>query len=200
MSALRDLTNQKFGRLTVVGRAPNKHGKVYWRCVCEEGNHVDVGRTELVNGDTKSCGCLKRELTVQRDRERTKHGHCRQHRSSPEYIAWAKYERPRPKSEPPAFQRLGWPWDYDLPAMDRRLRSILCLHRAATVTQAFPRSLAGPEWQLRARQCPVGNAARAAEQPAGQHYRSAPRRSRCNANAVVARAWFARQEAEDLCE
>jgi hypothetical protein len=89
MTAFRDLTGQKFGRLTVLSRAPNdKRGKVHWHCMCEDGNLVDVGRAELISGDTKSCGCLHRELTVQRDRERAKHGHCRQHRVTPEYKAW----------------------------------------------------------------------------------------------------------------
>lgn len=58
MGALIDLTNQQFGKLTVLYRADNKSGKTYWHCKCECGNEVDVRGASLRNGNTKSCGCL----------------------------------------------------------------------------------------------------------------------------------------------
>lgn len=58
----RDLTGQKFGRLTVVshvGWTPGAHST--WACVCDCGtNHTAIGNA-LKSGTTKSCGCLKRE-------------------------------------------------------------------------------------------------------------------------------------------
>nr|DAT89663.1 MAG TPA: restriction enzyme [Caudoviricetes sp.] len=67
---LKDLTGQRFGRLTVVNRGPNKirgNGKkrVTWECVCDCGNITFVTTTNLMR-QTKSCGCMKAEKTSER--------------------------------------------------------------------------------------------------------------------------------------
>ena len=63
--ALRDLTGQKFGRLTVLHRdesRPKGHGKpVYWVCQCECGNVKSIYAHSLTTGKTQSCGCLHKE-------------------------------------------------------------------------------------------------------------------------------------------
>jgi len=57
-----ELTGQKFGRLTVVGRGKrDKIGEQFWVCLCECGNSREIRKTSLTNGDTKSCGCIRRE-------------------------------------------------------------------------------------------------------------------------------------------
>lgn len=61
MPALKDLTGQTFGRLTVVKRAPNKNNKVYWECKCDCGNIAIVRSDQLIRGITNSCGCLHKE-------------------------------------------------------------------------------------------------------------------------------------------
>ena len=60
---IKDLVGQKFGRLTVTSRSNsrNKRG-VVWNCKCECGTIVEVVSSDLVNGNTKSCGCLKTDL------------------------------------------------------------------------------------------------------------------------------------------
>lgn len=64
---MNNLTNQTFGRLRVISRdKKNKHGVYTWLCVCECGNKIVVPCTSLKNGDTKSCGCLKRETVSNR--------------------------------------------------------------------------------------------------------------------------------------
>jgi hypothetical protein len=69
MSRLRDLTGQKFGRLTVPERAPNDgHGHVRWLRVCEDGNQKESQSSWLLSGDTRSCGCLGREDRAQRNK------------------------------------------------------------------------------------------------------------------------------------
>lgn len=74
MPGFRDLTGQKFGRLTVISRGQNDaSNKVRWNCVCECGNHSSVISSMLMCGRTKSCGCLTREKTIERS---TKHGLC----------------------------------------------------------------------------------------------------------------------------
>lgn len=52
----------KFGRLTLIERVPNYQAK----CVCECGKEVVVRYDHLINGDTKSCGCLNQEIKKQR--------------------------------------------------------------------------------------------------------------------------------------
>lgn len=64
MARLKDLTGRRFGRLTVIERAPNRDGcrHSYWKCVCDCGEIRDVISTSLLSGDTKSCGCIAREV------------------------------------------------------------------------------------------------------------------------------------------
>ena len=63
MGELIDLIGQKFGRLTVVSRAPNKRTSACWWCKCDCGNQelISVVGTHLRNGNTKSCGCIQKE-------------------------------------------------------------------------------------------------------------------------------------------
>lgn len=62
MGNFKDLTGQKFGRLTVVGRAPNKGKQTMWLCRCTCGNETVVAGYTLTHGLTQSCGCLQREI------------------------------------------------------------------------------------------------------------------------------------------
>jgi hypothetical protein len=63
MTKTKDLTGQRFGRLTVVERTNkrNKSGKILYRCKCECGGEKLVSATNLLNGGTRSCGCLNVE-------------------------------------------------------------------------------------------------------------------------------------------
>lgn len=60
----KDLTGQKYGKLTVLGRAPDKYRGAYWWCECECENHtiVKVLGSHLLSGQTKSCGCYNKEI------------------------------------------------------------------------------------------------------------------------------------------
>jgi hypothetical protein len=62
MSNLKDLTNKKFGYLTVIKRAPdhiqsNGRHRTKWVCKCQCGNKTIVGTDQLVGNRTRSCGC-----------------------------------------------------------------------------------------------------------------------------------------------
>lgn len=81
-----DLTGQKFERLTVVKRAKGYIGKgSYWHCKCDCGNEIIVRAQSLKDGQTKSCGCLNKELAIKRF---TKHGHAQTEKQHPLYKAW----------------------------------------------------------------------------------------------------------------
>ena len=56
-----DLTNQKFTRLTALYIKERKNKQIIWHCKCDCGNECDVVSTALLSGNTKSCGCLKKE-------------------------------------------------------------------------------------------------------------------------------------------
>ena len=68
MPKFKDITGQKFGRLTALYKLHNNHKeKNYYLCVCDCGNLKEIRGTSLTSGDTKSCGCLRKEKI-------TKHG------------------------------------------------------------------------------------------------------------------------------
>lgn len=59
---IKDLTGQRFGRLTVVGKTDKTYqNNTVWHCVCDCGNEIDVMGRSLTSGNTKSCGCLNHE-------------------------------------------------------------------------------------------------------------------------------------------
>ena len=59
-----DLTGQKINRLLpieIIDKNP-----VVWRCKCDCGSLLELTAANLVSGNTKSCGCLRRELGVKK--------------------------------------------------------------------------------------------------------------------------------------
>lgn len=60
---LNDLTGQRYGRLIVLKRVSNAPGskKTRWLCQCDCGSLKEVGSCELKSGNTRSCGCYRRE-------------------------------------------------------------------------------------------------------------------------------------------
>lgn len=62
----RDLTGMQFGELTVLGRDAeyiDNNGQIKrdkWVCRCSCGSETIVIRHDLVTGNTKSCGCIKK--------------------------------------------------------------------------------------------------------------------------------------------
>lgn len=62
MAVKLNLMNQRFGRLLVVDSAPNKNGRTAWQCKCDCGNEITVTTKSLRDGNTKSCGCLQKEV------------------------------------------------------------------------------------------------------------------------------------------
>lgn len=62
-----NLIGKRFGRLTVLYRTTNSsNNRARWACECDCGNIIAVTTSDLKNGHTKSCGCLKKELSIQR--------------------------------------------------------------------------------------------------------------------------------------
>lgn len=58
-----DLTNQRFGRLTVKSlHGRNKSRGLVWLCECDCGNFTTCDTAHLRNGHTSSCGCFHRDV------------------------------------------------------------------------------------------------------------------------------------------
>ena len=61
-----DLSNQRFGKLTVISRAKKPEGSsstsAFWLCRCDCGNEKIISGNSLRQGKTKSCGCLNYEI------------------------------------------------------------------------------------------------------------------------------------------
>jgi hypothetical protein len=61
MPRIRDISGERFGRLTALEAVGKQRREVVWRCVCECGNIKDVRLSNLTNKNTVSCGCFQKE-------------------------------------------------------------------------------------------------------------------------------------------
>jgi len=68
-----DLTDKRFGRLTVVNRVGTQRGSALWLCSCDCGGTVEVNTSMLNCGNTKSCGCIHSEQLATRNHENSTH-------------------------------------------------------------------------------------------------------------------------------
>jgi len=64
-----DITGQNFGKLTVdsfieIRKDSKGRGRRYWKCNCECGGTIESTANQLTSGDTRSCGCLWKEVTL----------------------------------------------------------------------------------------------------------------------------------------
>ncbi len=62
-----DLTEQVFGKLTVIELDQESSGGRKWICKCSCGNTVSVREYNLKSGNTKSCGCTRKEKSSVRN-------------------------------------------------------------------------------------------------------------------------------------
>lgn len=74
MPILKDLTGQRFGRLTVIMRAENIGKKTAWLCQCDCGNTKIVSGSNLHGKQVMSCGCLGEEVRAVNCESRQTHG------------------------------------------------------------------------------------------------------------------------------
>lgn len=82
-----EMTGKRFGRWLIVGEhGRDKQGKVVWSCRCDCGSESNVVGVNLRNGDSKSCGCLVREMQKKRAIERNTTHNCY---GVPAHKSWA---------------------------------------------------------------------------------------------------------------
>jgi hypothetical protein len=74
------VAGEKFHRLTVIEKIANRPGS-YWKFKCECGNDVIATSSAVRTGNNKSCGCLKSENAINKNKT-----HGLSH--LPEYKVW----------------------------------------------------------------------------------------------------------------
>jgi hypothetical protein len=92
----RDLTKEKFGRLQPLHPTRHNDKHLFWLCRCDCGNLIESIVTNLCRGNTKSCGCLRKDVSKAIN---LKHGCARQNAITVEYrayrAAWARCNNPK---------------------------------------------------------------------------------------------------------
>lgn len=58
MNPAIDITNQRFGKLVALERAPSRNKHTYWKCQCDCGNICEIRTNALKTNHTMSCGCI----------------------------------------------------------------------------------------------------------------------------------------------
>ena len=59
----------------------NRWNNISWLCLCDCGKEKEIIGKNLRNGKTKSCGCLRKEISTNRASNHNKHG-------CSEYFIW----------------------------------------------------------------------------------------------------------------
>lgn len=74
MSKRLNLRGQRFGRLVAVriDKIVRPRGRTYWNCRCDCGEHKVICVDKLTSGNTRSCGCLRRDIGYTKN---LTHGH-----------------------------------------------------------------------------------------------------------------------------
>lgn len=87
MGKFVDLTGQKFNKLTFVGIVGKSAKNAYiWECKCDCGNTLHTEAARVKNGNTKSCGCTKKDILEKRN---TTHAASKY----PEYSHWKEVKK-----------------------------------------------------------------------------------------------------------
>lgn len=77
---MRDLTGQRFGKLTALAASYRRQGRTFVRCKCDCGTTRDYMESNVLRGNTASCGCTTKEAPPART-----HGFSKK---IPEYSVW----------------------------------------------------------------------------------------------------------------
>lgn len=107
----RDLTSQRFGRLLVLswmgllpcGLCASRGPRLtsHWRCECDCGVIVVLSHGQIASGNTKSCGCLRRDILF--SGLQATHGMS----NSSEYHTWATMKARCTNANSPDFAAYG---------------------------------------------------------------------------------------------
>jgi len=57
MRQMKNLSGEKFGKLTILEYSHKTKSAIYWKCKCECGNEKIIRGTNMTHNLTNSCGC-----------------------------------------------------------------------------------------------------------------------------------------------
>lgn len=105
MGAALDLMHKRFGRLFVRARLLERDSRkrVIWLCLCDCGQLTKVATAQLMNGNTRSCGCLSRETVILNGKSNKTHGMTK----SPEYKSWCSMKERCYREADPHYHDYG---------------------------------------------------------------------------------------------
>lgn len=85
---MNDITGIRSGRLKAIRPTEKRSAKggILWECLCDCGNICYVDAYSIKANKTKSCGCIRREKTIQRNRAGAKYP--QEERESRLYSIW----------------------------------------------------------------------------------------------------------------
>lgn len=96
------IVGKVFERLTVLDFAPTgKQGHIMCQCLCQCGQEIVTSRFNILNGKTKSCGCLKKDKNAALH---WKHG---ESHVTAEHKSWRSMKDRCLNRNNPAFERYG---------------------------------------------------------------------------------------------
>ena len=95
-----NLPGTRFGLLETIEQAQ----KYKWRCRCLCGGEKIARIYDLINGKTRSCGCLRRQLLSKRN---TRHGITARQKFRREYHAWHHAKRRCTLPNHPGYRHYG---------------------------------------------------------------------------------------------
>jgi hypothetical protein len=75
MSKISDAVGKKFNNLTIHGRTENSYDKINVSCDCNPNVIYSINAYTVIDGRTKSCGCLKSLNTTMENKLRATHGY-----------------------------------------------------------------------------------------------------------------------------
>jgi hypothetical protein len=96
----KDHTGARFGRLTAIRYVGSRRWMAIWLFRCDCGNEHTTLVAWAINGDSRSCGCLKGQVMAARNRT---HGHT----GSPAYYSWQNMKGRCLRPSHPDFRHYG---------------------------------------------------------------------------------------------
>lgn len=100
----RDVSGEKFGRLTAICREQSADRHTSWRFRCDCGAEKVVKLDSVTRGLIKSCGCLRKEVTAKRS---ITHGHSTGRRESRELKSYNHAKSRCQNPNDPKFPQYG---------------------------------------------------------------------------------------------
>lgn len=107
MGSFVDLSGNRYGRILVTDRGPNRGRRVTWNFICDCGREGNTVASYLTTGRQVSCGCFHREMVAKQGRANATHGASRRGKITPTYRSWLAMRERVLSDKHHAYSRYG---------------------------------------------------------------------------------------------